>query len=153
MVGRPYVIEMLLVPCWHQHRLHGPRYCIIQFNIHSSSILTRQVEIAISTPCYWMKTIASKERQYACKIPQASASIRLGRWPENSHVEEILSHQLHDLLNPGQQKWPVFSYAAPIDHVTLFISGIAAIIAGALNPILTVSLSINIKVISNQIPA
>jgi ATP-binding cassette, subfamily B (MDR/TAP), member 1 len=52
---------------------------------------------------------------------------------------EVLDHQLNGLPTSGRGARTVFRFATPLDLVIIAISCFAAIVAGGLNPLLTVS--------------
>jgi ATP-binding cassette subfamily B (MDR/TAP) protein 1 len=58
---------------------------------------------------------------------------------EDERQQYILDRQLNGIPKSGQPKnGTVLAYATPVDISLIIISSLAAIIAGALNPLLTV---------------
>lgn len=56
----------------------------------------------------------------------------------NEHENEVLDHQMNGLPG-GKVAKSVFNFATPLDLVIIAISCVAAVVAGALNPLLTAS--------------
>lgn len=57
----------------------------------------------------------------------------------DERVQHILDRQLNGIPKSGKSKnGTVLAYATPVDISLIIISSLAAIIAGALNPLLTV---------------
>ena len=79
------------------------------------------------------------ETLMAIEKPDANTGVELKRWGAHQHEEEILNRQLNG-SSVKAVNGTVFAYAAPVDIAVLGLSAVAAIIAGALNPLLTVSL-------------
>ncbi|PLN76740.1 multidrug resistance protein 3 [Aspergillus taichungensis] len=68
------------------------------------------------------------------------ASVREGNIDEK-HIDQrdrILDHQLNGLPPSGPKPRTVFSFATPLDLAIIAVSCLAAIVAGGLNPLLTV---------------
>lgn len=61
-----------------------------------------------------------------------------GEMQVDMEVDHILNTQLHGLSTEGKRARSVFSFATTLDLVVIAISCLAAIIAGGLNPLLTV---------------
>ena len=58
----------------------------------------------------------------------------------DEHGRAILDRQLNGIQDEGKYNRNVFAYATLSDRIILFVSAICAVLAGALNPLVPVSL-------------
>jgi ATP-binding cassette subfamily B (MDR/TAP) protein 1 len=80
-----------------------------------------------------------QESPMSVEKPGANTGVEHESQRAHQQEEEILSRQLNG-SSAETADGTVFAYAAPVDIAVMVVSGVAAIMAGALNPLLTVSL-------------
>jgi ATP-binding cassette subfamily B (MDR/TAP) protein 1 len=79
------------------------------------------------------------QRPMSAEAQGSNIDVEVKGFFPNQQEEEILNRQLDGTLVENAPS-SVLAYASRADIAAMVISGIAAIIAGALNPLLTVSL-------------
>jgi len=87
---------------------------------------------------YKVSSLSSNIKAFAVELLLPN-SPNLGKITKMEGTEnEILDHQLNGLPKNGKRTRTIFSFATPLDLTIISISCIAAIIAGGLNPLMTV---------------